>query len=42
MQLALQCSPVLAGLKVSNLLIVSSKDENHIRRLFAKAVLKQG
>ncbi|MBB5265008.1 hypothetical protein HNP82_002147 [Catenibacillus scindens] len=40
MQLALQCSPVLAGLKVSNLLIVSSKDENHIRRLFRKSCIE--
>ena len=37
MQLALQCSPLLAGLKVSNLLIVSSKDENHVRRLFRRS-----
>ena len=37
MQLALQCSPLLVGLKVSNLLIVSSKDENHVRRLFRRS-----
>lgn len=34
MQLALQCSPLLAGLKISNLLIISSDDEVQVRHLF--------
>ncbi len=48
MQLALQCSPLLAGLKISNLLIVSSKDEKHVQRLFrrsditARIIYKEG
>lgn len=37
MQMALQCSPLLAGLKVSNLFIVSSKDEKHVQRLFRRS-----
>lgn len=34
MQLALQCSPLLAGLKLSNLLIINSREEARVRALF--------
>lgn len=34
MQLALQCSPLLAGLKLSNLLIVNQDEECQVRHLF--------
>ncbi len=34
MQIVLQCSPLLAGLKISNLLITGSDDEDRVRHLF--------
>lgn len=36
-QLALQCAPLIAGLKVSNLLIVSAKNEKQVREIIGKS-----
>lgn len=33
-RLALQCAPVIMGIKISNLLIILSKDEKEISRIF--------
>lgn len=38
-QLALQCAPLLAGLKISNLLIVSSQNKNEVLSLFESIIL---
>lgn len=35
-KLALQCAPVITGIKVSNLLIVSSKDEDVVRAILKR------
>lgn len=36
LQLVMQCSPLIAGLKISNLLIVSDSDERAVRAILAK------
>lgn len=35
-KIALQCAPVITGIKISNLLIVSSKDEEAVRMILKK------
>ena len=40
MQLALQCSPLLAGLKISNLLIVGVHNEARVKHLFSKSAIE--
>ena len=39
MQVALQCAPLLAGVKMSNLLIVHKDNAEYVRELFAETEL---
>lgn len=38
-QIVMQCAPVIAGLKISNLLIVSNKDKEYVKAIMKKTEL---